>query len=115
MEVSIPMRRTWATHFQRAEELGRGAFARVYLARQEALANRQVVLKLTTVHSDEPQTLARLRHTNIVPVYSVHESGDVHVVCMPYLGRLTLAQVIAGAMAWRSSPPERADAFLVPL
>ncbi len=99
-------------HFQLEEELGRGAFARVYLARQEALANRQVVLKVSTVHSDEPQTLARLRHTNIVPVYSVHASGPVQVVCMPYLGRKTLAQVIVGIMAWRQSPPEKAEAIL---
>jgi serine/threonine protein kinase/Flp pilus assembly protein TadD len=102
-------------HFQLEEALGRGAFARVYLARQEALANRLVVLKVTTVHTDEPQTLARLRHTNIVPVYSVHESGAVQVVCMPYLGRITLAQVISGVMAWRQSPPDEGEALLAPL
>ncbi|HEV3383519.1 MAG TPA: serine/threonine-protein kinase [Gemmata sp.] len=102
-------------HFQLEEELGRGAFARVYLARQESLANRLVVLKVSTVHSDEPQTLARLRHTNIVPVYSVHVSGEVQVVCMPYLGRVTLAQVISGVMAWRQTPPEEGEAILAPL
>ena len=31
-------------HFEIVEELGRGAFARVYLARQESLANRLVAL-----------------------------------------------------------------------
>lgn len=102
-------------HFQLDEELGRGAFARVYLARQESLANRLVVLKVTTVHTDEPQTLARLRHTNIVPVYSVHKSGPVQVVCMPYLGRATLGQVIAAVMARRRSPPESGQALLEPL
>ena len=102
-------------HFQLDEELGRGSFARVYLARQEALANRLVVLKVTTVHTDEPQTLARLRHTNIVPVYSVHKSGPVQVVCMPYLGRATLGQVIAAVMAWRRTPPETGEALLAPL
>src|SRR5436309_9353331 len=68
-------------HFELVEELGRGAFARVYLARQEALANRLVVLKVTTVPTDEPQTLARLRHTNIIPVYSVHDAAAFQAVC----------------------------------
>ena len=73
-------------HYEIVEEIGRGAFARVYLARQESLANRQVVLKVTAMPGDEPQKLARLRHPNVVPVYSVHENGAFHVICMPYLG-----------------------------
>ncbi|HUR52562.1 MAG TPA: serine/threonine-protein kinase, partial [Gemmataceae bacterium] len=81
-------------HFRVVEELGRGAFARVYLARQEALANRLVAIKVTTVPTLEPQRLARLQHSNVVPVYSVHEAGKVQVVCMPFLGRTTLADVI---------------------
>jgi serine/threonine protein kinase/Flp pilus assembly protein TadD len=99
-------------HFQLIEELGRGAFARVYLARQEALANRLVVLKVTTARTDEPQTLARLGHTNIVPVYSVHEAGVFHVVCMPYLGRTTLGQLFSRVMADQSVPPVHGRAFL---
>ncbi|VTR95823.1 serine threonine protein kinase : Serine/threonine protein kinase OS=Singulisphaera acidiphila (strain ATCC BAA-1392 / DSM 18658 / VKM B-2454 / MOB10) GN=Sinac_6649 PE=3 SV=1: Pkinase: TPR_2: TPR_11: TPR_9 [Gemmata massiliana] len=82
-------------HFEIVEELGRGAFARVYLARQESLANRLVALKVTLVWTAEPQTLAKLRHTNIIPVYSVHEAGRFQVVCMPFLGRHTLARVLA--------------------
>jgi serine/threonine protein kinase len=82
-------------HFELVEELGRGAFARVYLARQESLAHRLVVLKVTADPTDEPQKLARLQHSNIVPVYSVHRAGPFQAVCMPYLGRLTLARVIA--------------------
>ncbi len=64
-------------HFEIVEELGRGAFARVYLARQESLANRLVALKVTLIWTTEPQTLAKLRHTNVIPVYSVHEAGAV--------------------------------------
>ena len=82
-------------HFEIVEELGRGAFARVYLARQESLANRLVALKVTLIWTAEPQTLAKLRHTNIIPVYSVHEAGRFQVVCMPFLGRHTLARVLA--------------------
>ncbi len=102
-------------HFQLEEELGRGAFARVYLARQESLANRLVVLKATTVLTDEPQTMARLRHTNIVPVYSVHKSGPVQIVCMPYLGPVTLGRIINSVMTWNQAPPADAEALLAPL
>lgn len=35
-------------HFRVAEELGCGAFARVYLAKQESLAHRLVAIKVTT-------------------------------------------------------------------
>jgi serine/threonine protein kinase/tetratricopeptide (TPR) repeat protein len=102
-------------HFHLEEELGRGAFARVYLARQESLANRHVVLKLTTVCTDEPQTLARLRHTNIVPVYSVHQAHRLQAVCMPYLGRTTLGHVLSQTMTWSAEPPAAAKALLAPL
>ncbi|MBA4065199.1 MAG: hypothetical protein C0501_16090 [Isosphaera sp.] len=80
--------------FRLARELGRGAFARVYLAEQADLAGRFVALKLSTRLVAEAQTLARLQHTNIVPVYSVHRVGRFHAVCMPYLGAATLADVL---------------------
>jgi eukaryotic-like serine/threonine-protein kinase len=82
-------------HFQLVEEIGRGAFARVYVAKQDSLANRLVVLKIATLTSDEPQKLARLQHANIVPVYSVHALDKLEVICMPYLGRTTLHRVMA--------------------
>jgi eukaryotic-like serine/threonine-protein kinase len=80
--------------FQLRDELGRGAFARVYLAEQSDLARRLVALKVSTQLIQESQTLARLQHTNIVPIYSSHRVGSFHAVCMPYLGRTTLADVI---------------------
>jgi serine/threonine protein kinase len=82
-------------HFELVEEIGRGAFARVFLARQQALANRSVVLKLTATPGGEPQRLARLQHPNIVPLYSVHQVGSLYAVCMPYLGRVTLCRAVA--------------------
>ena len=82
--------------FHLTEELGRGAFGRVFLARQGELAGRPVALKIGTGLFTESQTLARLQHTNIVPVYSVHQAGHLQAVCMPYLGRATLARVLQG-------------------
>jgi len=78
--------------FDLVAELGRGAVGRVYLARQRHLANRRVVLKVTTEPTVEPDRLASLQHTNVVPIYSFHRSGGLHVVCMPYLGACVLKQ-----------------------
>jgi eukaryotic-like serine/threonine-protein kinase len=79
--------------FRLDEQLGRGAFARVFLARQVELADRPVALKISAERHDEAQALAGLRHPNIVPVYSVHRAGRLQALCMPYLGSLTLADV----------------------
>src|SRR5262249_6473367 len=80
--------------FRLLEELGRGAFGRVFLARQGDLADRQVVLKISADLHGESQTLAQLQHTNIVPVYSVHRARPFPAVCMPYFGATTLADVL---------------------
>ncbi|MBY0523977.1 MAG: protein kinase [Gemmataceae bacterium] len=80
--------------FDLIAELGRGAFARVYLARQADLARRLVALKVSGDLWNESQTLAQLQHTNIVPIYSVHRVGRLQSVCMPYLGAITLADVL---------------------
>lgn len=92
--------------FALKEELGRGAFARVFLAEQLDLADRLVALKVTVRPTREPQRLARLRHTNIVPIYSVHDRAPLQAVCMPYLGRRTLADLIKSYRATGSLPFE---------
>ncbi len=80
--------------FRLLAELGRGAFGRVYLARQGELADRLVVLKTVPNLFGESRTLAQLQHAHIVPIYSVHESGAFQTVCMPYFGTTTLADVV---------------------
>jgi serine/threonine protein kinase/Tfp pilus assembly protein PilF len=80
--------------FQLLTELGRGAFGRVFLARQEDLADRQVVVKITADVRGEDQTLARLNHPNIVPIYSAHRSDPFQIVCMPFHGSTTLRHVL---------------------
>jgi serine/threonine protein kinase/tetratricopeptide (TPR) repeat protein len=80
--------------FRLVGELGQGSFGRVYLARQGDMADRPVVLKVTADARDESQTLAQLRHENIVPVYSRHRSGSLRAVCMPYLGSVTFRDVL---------------------
>lgn len=80
--------------FELVEELGQGAFARVFLARQQALAGRLVVLKISRRPTREAERLARLQHTNVVPVYSVHNDPPVQIICMPFLGRRTIADLL---------------------
>lgn len=80
--------------FKLVGELGRGAFGRVFLANQSDLADRFVAVKITAAITGEPQKLAQLQHTNIVPVYSVHRADPLQAVVMPYLGSTTLAHLI---------------------
>jgi eukaryotic-like serine/threonine-protein kinase len=81
-------------HFDLVRELGRGVFGRVFLARQTDLAERPVALKVTPETDGEPQLLARLQHTNIVPIHAVYQAGPLQAICMPYFGSVTLARVI---------------------
>jgi serine/threonine protein kinase/Flp pilus assembly protein TadD len=90
--------------------LGRGAFSQVYLARQRDLAGRPVVLKVSSHLTVEERTLAQLQHTNIIPIYSVHKSGPLHVMCMPYLGSVTLADVLRD-LGGRHSIPQSGKAL----
>ena len=82
--------------FRLTAELFRGQRARVFLAEETALADRPVVLKVTPLEGAEHLSLARLQHTNIVPLYSVlHDpTRGVRALCMPYFGRATLAAVL---------------------
>ncbi len=76
--------------------LGRGAFASVYLARQETM-QRLVALKLAARTGDESQALARLDHPNIVRVYDQRsrQQPPHELIYMEYLPGGTLADVIA--------------------
>src|SRR5262249_24697215 len=83
---------------------GRGAFGRVFLAEQPALANRLVALKVAPDAGGESQKLAQLQHTHIVPVHSLHRAGPLQAVCMPFFGVHTLADVLRDLRARPSLP-----------
>jgi eukaryotic-like serine/threonine-protein kinase len=91
-------------------ELGRGVNGRVFLASQLSLGERPVVLKLAptgaavTAVAEEHLSLARLQHTNIVPLYSVQElpARGLRALVMPYFGGATLARLLG---ALRPTPP----------
>jgi serine/threonine protein kinase/tetratricopeptide (TPR) repeat protein len=99
--------------FRMRQELGRGAFACVFLAEQQHLAGRPVVLKISGIDGDEPQTLAQLQHTHIVPIYSVHEDArlGLRAVCMPYFGGAAFSVVLE--RLWEETERPRHGAELV--
>jgi serine/threonine protein kinase len=99
--------------FRLRAELGRGAAGRVYLAAQPSLGDRPVVLKVLPRGREEHLSLARLQHMNIVPLYSEHVLRDrnLQVLCMPFLGGATLAQVLE--LLEEKPPAERTGSQIV--
>jgi serine/threonine protein kinase len=89
-------------------ELGRGAFARVFLATESGLGNRRVVVKLSKSGGGEAETLGRLEHSSIIPIYSARfdRASRLTAVCMPYLGTATLRDVVAHAFEGGRRPTE---------
>src|SRR5207245_2260283 len=70
--------------------------SRVFVATQFSLSARPVVLKFIPREAAEHLSLARLQHTHIVPLYSVHDYPDygLQALCLPYFGGATLFQVL---------------------
>lgn len=100
--------------FDLVAEIGRGSFGRVFLATEPSLGNRQVVVKVAPQGGEEADVLGRLRHPNIVPVYSLQEdTTGLTAFCMPYLGRATLCDVLDKAFLNQDQhPPKRASIIL---
>jgi serine/threonine protein kinase len=75
--------------------LGKGAFARVFLARQKSM-QRFVALKVSADRGDEPQTLAQLDHEAIVRVYDQRVLADkkLRLLYMQYVSGGTLQGVV---------------------
>ena len=84
--------------------LGDGAFSRVFLATQRSLGDRYVALKVVRRTLSEPRHLARLHHTGIVPLYSLHRIGQYSALCMPYSGATTLADWLSSTDQENNTP-----------
>ena len=90
--------------FRVIREVGRGGMGVVYEAVQTSL-NRRVALKLLGPHVSgsatqlqrfrrEAEAVARLHHTNIVPIYGVGEEEGLHFYAMQFIEGASLAAVI---------------------
>ncbi|MVU79804.1 protein kinase [Nocardia sp. ET3-3] len=92
-------------------ELGSGAFARVFLARQRSM-QRLVAVKISQNHGTESETLAQLDHEHIVRVFDQRllAERELKLLYMQYLPGGTLSKVLALV---RSRPPERRDGGLL--
>ncbi len=90
--------------FELLSELGSGAFAKVFLARQKSM-QRTVAVKISADEGTEPQTLAQLDHDNIVRVYDQRLLPDrkLRLLYMQYIAGGTLQQVI---QRMREIPPD---------
>ena len=92
--------------------LGRGAFARVFLARQRSM-QRLIALKISHNHGSEPQTLAQLTHDNIVRVFDERliANRELKLMYMEYVPGGTLLGVLERAIA--TPPNERSGRLLI--
>jgi serine/threonine protein kinase len=101
--------------------LGLGGTAQVYLARDDELGGRPVVLKIAPDRGREPSILGILDHMYIMPALSITREAatGLRALCMPYRPGLPLNQVIHrvgpagrghGARAlWRAVAPAGMD------
>jgi serine/threonine protein kinase len=92
--------------------IGRGGMGEVYEAIEEPLGRHVAIKTLRRESSSatllprfdrERRTLARLHHTNVVPIYATGTEGDLLYFAMPYLSGASLAQVIKAARSHESS------------
>nr|WP_090339245.1 serine/threonine-protein kinase [Mycolicibacterium malmesburyense]CRL67434.1 serine/threonine protein kinase [Mycolicibacterium malmesburyense] len=93
-------------------ELGSGAFARVFLARQRSM-QRLVAVKISANEGHEPQTLAQLDHDYIVRVFDQRILRDQNwrLLYMQYLPGGTLLDVVE-TIHRAPRPPETGQALL---
>lgn len=94
--VEFPEPGDWLGPFRLVSEIGRGASGRAFLAKEPALADRPVVLKLIPDDQEEHLSLARLQHTHIVPLFSEHAFPErgLRALCMPSLGGASLHMIL---------------------
>jgi len=100
--------------FRLIDGLGLGAFARVYVAAEPAVAERRVAVKVSVEGASEAAILGKLSHPNIVQILSVGHDEQLRwgLICMPYLGQATLDDVICQVFSFPEGSPRRAQRLL---
>jgi serine/threonine protein kinase len=98
----IAVQEALAGEYSLERELGRGGMGIVYLAREARLARPVAIKVLPPALADradlreaflrESQTVARLSHPNIVPVYAAGERGGFVYIVMAYVDGISLGE-----------------------
>ena len=111
-ETGIPTVGQELDDFLLIDELGKGAFATVFLAHQKSL-HRTVALKVFTDPSREAQTLAQVDHPNIVRVHDQRQAPgrDLELLYMEYVPGGTLESVVDRVAT--STPEQRSGALVL--
>ena len=111
--------------FKIVREIGRGGMGIVYEAEQTSLKRRVALKVLSKSIASSPATLERfhreaeaaagLHHTNIVPVYGIGESDDLHFFAMQYINGVGLDAILAelGRPASHSTEASAGDHVLL--
>ncbi|HUE70237.1 MAG TPA: serine/threonine-protein kinase [Pirellulaceae bacterium] len=92
--------------FEIVEQIGAGAVAKVYLARETDVGSRQVVIKVSRFGRGEARLLGKLTHPGVVPIHSVREDPltGMTCICMPFLGTATLVDILDEAFPLGTPP-----------
>lgn len=92
--------------FEIVEQIGAGAVAKVYLAREVEVGGRLVVVKVSQFGRGEARLLGKLTHPGVVPIHSVRDDplSGMTCICMPFLGTATLVDVLDEAFTLGAAP-----------
>ena len=102
--------------------LGKGGTSRVFLAADQSLGGKQVVLKVTLDRGQEPKVQGSLDHPHIVPLNSVtyQAGGELCGLSMPFRRGLPLDEIIKrvdpqsrprkAIAIWKALVPQPGDA-----
>ena len=112
LEVRWPEPGAVFAGFTVVRELGRGAFARAYLAADPDTGDRPVVLKLSPTASGEARTLGPVRHPHVAEVYWARRVDGVSALGMRFVGAATLADAVGAAFDTPAGRPPTARTIL---
>ena len=102
---------SWYEGLEVMGELGRGSFAKAYLA-FDPQTDRPCVLKLSPGHSAEARVIGSLRHPHVTDAYWARQIDRMTAVCMPLMGISTLDDVRDAAFPSAAEPSASADLIL---
>ena len=113
-ELITRLTKTLEGRYRVAKMVGRGGMGAVFLA-QDLTLERPVAIKVLPPelsHDEklvgrferEARTAAKLDHPNIIPIFAVESSGDLHYFVMKFVDGESLEQVLAsGALSMEQS------------